>query len=251
MNEAMEDEFDTVAEWTAEAALELGPDHYIPAGCRGSGSPAALAWLVDTLALAPTDRMLDCGAGVGGPAAYAQQRAGVRPVLLDPERGACRAAGRLFGLPAVRADAAALPFGAETFDAAWCIAVLCTTPDQLGLLSELRRVLRPSGRLGLLVYTAAATEVPGQPEGNHFPTEQDLSALLAQAGFAVEAQRPTSEFKAAPPEWTRAAEEAEAELERRHGDDSAWITAEEQAAKFGQLLSSREVTGSVLALRRL
>jgi SAM-dependent methyltransferase len=249
MKEEMEDEFDTVAEWTAEAARELGPDHYIPAGCRGSGSPDALAWLVDTLAIAATDRMLDCGAGVGGPAAFAQQRSGVRPVLLDPERGACRAAVRLFGLPTVRADASALPFGVETFDAAWCIAVLCTTSDQLGLLTELRRVLMPTGRLGMLVYTAAETEVPGQPEGNHFPTEEELCALLAQAGFAIEARRPTSEFEAAPPEWTRAAEQVEAELERRHGDDPAWITAKEQAAKFGRLLSSGEVTGSVLALR--
>jgi hypothetical protein len=46
-------EFDTVAEWTAEVAADLGAAYHIPAGCRGSGSPAALDWLVGNLDLAP------------------------------------------------------------------------------------------------------------------------------------------------------------------------------------------------------
>ena len=36
MSDAMAAEFGTVAEWTAEAAVELGQDYYIPAACRGS-----------------------------------------------------------------------------------------------------------------------------------------------------------------------------------------------------------------------
>ncbi len=44
MDEAMEAEFDTVAEWTAQVAIDLGPEYFIPAGCRGSGQPAALDW---------------------------------------------------------------------------------------------------------------------------------------------------------------------------------------------------------------
>ena len=46
-------EFDTVAEWTAEVAADLGSAYHIPAGCRGSGTPAALDWLVGHLDLAP------------------------------------------------------------------------------------------------------------------------------------------------------------------------------------------------------
>jgi hypothetical protein len=38
----MEAEFDTVAGWTAQVAAGLGPEYYVPAGCRGSGLPAAL-----------------------------------------------------------------------------------------------------------------------------------------------------------------------------------------------------------------
>ena len=44
-------EFDTLAEWTAEVAADLGQNFYIPAGCRGSGSPAVLDWLIDQLDL--------------------------------------------------------------------------------------------------------------------------------------------------------------------------------------------------------
>lgn len=39
MSEAMSAEFDTVAEWTARVALDLGEDYFVPAGCRGAVAP--------------------------------------------------------------------------------------------------------------------------------------------------------------------------------------------------------------------
>ncbi len=109
VNASMQAEFDTVAGWTADVALDLGPDHHLPAACRGSGRPSALRWLLERLAPSPGDRMLDCGAGVGGPSAFARAETGIVPTLSDPEYGACRAAQRLFGLPVVQARAP-LPF---------------------------------------------------------------------------------------------------------------------------------------------
>ena len=140
MSDPMESEFDVVAGWTAEVALDLGRDFHLPAACRGSGSPASLRWFTDRLGLGATDRMLDCGAGVGGPAAFAAAEVGVRPILSEPEPGACRAARRLFGLPVVQA-ASDLPFATGAFDVAWSLGVLCTVTDQPGLLRELVRVL--------------------------------------------------------------------------------------------------------------
>ena len=64
-DDAMAAEFDTMAGWTLEVALDLGPDYYLPAACRGSGSPAALRWLIEALVVGPDDRMLDVGAGPG------------------------------------------------------------------------------------------------------------------------------------------------------------------------------------------
>ena len=98
--DSMDAEFDTVALWTAEVVAGLEPAQRIPAGCRGSGSPGALHWLLDHLEPESDQVFLDCGAGVGGPAAFAARETGVRPVLTDPEPGACRAARSLFGLPA-------------------------------------------------------------------------------------------------------------------------------------------------------
>ncbi|HEY0719389.1 MAG TPA: methyltransferase domain-containing protein, partial [Streptosporangiaceae bacterium] len=123
----MNAEFDTVAAWTAQVARDLGPDYHLPAACRGSGQPAALDWLLSGLELRPGDQLVDAGAGMGGPAAYAAQRSGARPVLVEPEPDACRAAQRLFGLPVFQGDATRLPFADAAVPAAWCLGVLSTT----------------------------------------------------------------------------------------------------------------------------
>lgn len=248
MNDAMAAEFDTVAAWTADVALDLGPDFHEPAGCRGSGSPAALDWLLARLDLRPGLRLLDCGAGVGGPAAYAARRTGVRPVLTDPEEGACRAAVRLFGLPAAQA-ATALPFADDTFDAAWSLGVLCSVPgeDQARFLRELARVLRPGARLGLLVFLRRDATVSEQPEGNSFPDADGLAGLLAGAGFTVEHDR-DDDFGDPPEQWTRRTDAVADELTRRHRGEPAWETAARQAAVMGRLLGRGEIAGRLVVV---
>lgn len=243
----MKAEFDTVAGWTADAALDLGPEFHLPAGCRGSGSPGALRWLIDRLDLTATDAMVDVGAGVGGPAAFAEAEAGVHPVLSEPEVGACRAARKLFGLPVLQA-ASELPFASASFDAAWSLGVLCTVPDQPLLLRELHRVLQPGGRLGLLVFVARAP-LPEQPVGNDFPTEERLRDLLDEAGLVVENSASAADFAGLPLHWREHADAVDAELERRHGADSVWQTAEQQSAVIGRLLSAGDLAGTLLVAR--
>ena len=137
-DDPMEAEFDTVAEWTAEVAADLGPEYFVPAACRGSGKPAALDWLLAGLRAGPGDLLVDVGAGLGGPAAYAADRTGVRPVLVEPEPDACRAAARLFGAPVIQADATALPFADGAVGLAWSLGVLCTAPSRDAQLAMLR-----------------------------------------------------------------------------------------------------------------
>ncbi len=72
----MSAEFDTVAAWTAEAAVDIGPEYFLPAACRGSASPGALRWLLERLDPRPGTRMLDCGAVWG-----------VRPPSPQPRSG--------------------------------------------------------------------------------------------------------------------------------------------------------------------
>jgi SAM-dependent methyltransferase len=146
VGDPMEAEFDTVAEWTAQVAADLGPEYLVPAACRGSGQPAALDWLLAGLRPRPGDPMVDVGAGTGGPAAYAAGRTGARPVLVEPEPDACRAAARLFDAPVIQADGTALPFADGAVGLAWSLGVLCTAPGhdaQLAMLRELHRVVRP------------------------------------------------------------------------------------------------------------
>jgi len=235
-SEAMEAEFGTVAAWTEEAVRALGPEFAVPAGCRGSGSEGALRWLADRLDLRPGARLLDSGAGVGGPAGWLAAEQGLRPVCAEPMAAAVRASRRLFGLRSVVAVSQQLPFADGSFDAAWCLGVLCTTSDKAGALAELRRVLRDGGRLGLLVFVADRPLPPPLPEGNDFPTEEEVRALLDAAGFRL-GETATADLGDSPPEWGERADAVDAEVTRRHGDDPRRQEAQEQSRRVGRLIA--------------
>ena len=252
--DAMAAEFGTVAEWTAQVAADLGPEYYIPAACRGSGHPSALDWLLTGLAPRPGAVLLDAGAGVGGPAAYARERAGVQPVLAEPERGACRAAATLFpAAPVVQADATALPCGDASVDLAWCLGVLCTAsgPDaQRAMLRELRRIVRPAGRIGVLVYVALTAHLDDPPAGNHFPARSELSALLDAARLEVVSAANAAGMPPPPPAWRDRSAAVERELRRRFGHTPSLAAASEQSDRIAHLLGSGQLTSQVLILRR-
>lgn len=247
-SDAMQAEFDTVAEWTADAAVALGANHYVAAGCRGSGGPATLNRLLDGMNVRDGGPLLDVGAGVGGPAAYAQRTRALRPVLVEPEAGACRAARRLFGLPTIRANGVVLPFADGAFDAVWSIGVLCTTPDHSASLAELRRVLSEGGRLGLLVYVAQDA-LPDQPKGNNFPTGAGLRREFADAGFEVLAEQGMVPPEDESADWRHRVDAVEHELEARHAADSAWTAAQDQSAIIGGLLAGGHLRGQLFSLR--
>jgi SAM-dependent methyltransferase len=246
----MSAEFDTVAAWTAQVCTRLGRPYYLPAACRGSGGPPALDWLSDRLDLRESLTLLDCGAGVGGPAAYAAQTRGVRPVLFDPEAGACRAAARLFGHPTARASGTALPVADGTVDAAWSLAVLCTVSDQLALLRELRRVVRPAARIGLLVYLAARRIASDEcPSGNQFPTPESLQGLCDRAGLSVVDEVDMSELAAIPQDWSARADRVDAELDVLHRHDHTWQIAREQSERMAALIDGAAVRATLFCLR--
>jgi SAM-dependent methyltransferase len=244
--EAMQTEFDTVASWTQEAVAELGPDYAVVAGCRGSGSPAGLAWLCEALRLEPGTRLLDAGAGVGGPSAYAAEHYGALPVLAEPMVGACSAARALFGFPTVAAWSQQLPFPDASFDVAWCLGVLCTTTEKAELLRELRRVLGPQGRLGLLVLVQQSAELPEQPEGNDFPTPDSLARLLDDAGYVLVEQVDAAQVAPAPVAWQARVDRVEEVMARVHSGSPAWAQAARQSALMGRLMREGHVSTTLL-----
>jgi len=252
-NNPMDAEFDTVASWTAEVAESLGPQYRIPAACRGSGQPSALDWLLAGLAPGPGDLMIDVGAGLGGPSAYAAERTGVRPVLAEPEPSACRGAARLFGNPVIQADATDLPFADGVAAHAWCLGVLCTAGGrdaQQALLGELRRVLRPSGRAGLLVFLATRDRLDHPPEGNHFPSRAQLTAMLGTAGLTETAAADPGSLPAPSACWQERTAAVEDELQRRFANAPPLAAAQEQSHRIGDLLRSGELVSQLIQVCR-
>jgi SAM-dependent methyltransferase len=237
---AMVAEFDDVAGWTADAVEQLGERHAIPAACRGSASPAALAWLAEACELGEGTRLLDVGAGAGGPAAWAAGRFGVRPILLEAMPAACRAAARLFGLPVITADGRRIPLRSRSVDAAWCLGVLDTVQDKATLLKEIHRVLTPGSSLGLLVVVARTPQVLPAPDGNHFPTQRELAALLDDAGFVLLEQ--IDHPGGAPLSWSRRADQVAAIIARRHRTDRAFALAAGQSERFTHLFASGQIS---------
>ncbi|WP_244928043.1 class I SAM-dependent methyltransferase [Nocardioides sp. W7] len=245
----MADEFDTVAWWTATAVAELGAEYALPAACRGSGSPAALDWLAGAMGVRAGTRLLDSGAGVGGPAEYVARGLDAAPVLAEPMEGACRAARTLFGKPVVVADGAALPFPDATFDCAWSLGVLCTLEDKRSYLRELIRVVRPGGPVGMLVYTRAVDVLPDQPEGNHFPSRAELDADLGACGLTVLDETRLTDVAGTPDDWQDAAARVEEVIEQQHGHDERWKRAQAQQDTITALIGDGLVVGVLMACR--
>jgi demethylmenaquinone methyltransferase/2-methoxy-6-polyprenyl-1,4-benzoquinol methylase len=116
-----------------------------------SASPSVLGPLREALAGAPGRRLADIGGGTGN-YSRALRDEGWDPVVVDrqPEMLA-RAAAK--GLETIEADARTLPLGDESVDAAMLVSMLHHVEDPAAALAEARRILRPGGRLALMVFT--------------------------------------------------------------------------------------------------
>ena len=118
--------------------------------------PRATVEVAESLAATPTDHVLDVGSGLGGPARFMAARTGCRVTGIDLTAELCHVAGRLnvaTGLAGrvqiAQGSALDLPFRGGTFDAAYSMNVAMNIGDKAGLYREVRRVLRPGGRLVL------------------------------------------------------------------------------------------------------
>lgn len=245
-----ESEFGTMASWTVEAVRALGDDLALAAACRGSGGPAALEWFAEHMELRTGDRLVDVGAGMGGPTAWAQRTIAAVPVLVEPMADACRAAADLFGLPSIVATAEHLPLADATVTRAWSLGVLCTTSDQAASVEELARVLAPGGRCGLLVYVRTVAELEGEPEVNHFPSAAELGALLDAAGVRVVAETALADLADPPAHWRDDEAAVDDWIERDHGHTDAWREAHDDESAVGRLLESGDVAGRLLVVTR-
>jgi arsenite methyltransferase len=111
------------------------------------------------LNIPPGGIALDVGCGPGSVTASLAQAAGPDGLALGLDisepmlaRAVRAEAGPQIGF--LRADAQRLPLRDETVDAVVSIAVLQLVPDPVVALAEMARVLRPGGRLAVMVPTA-------------------------------------------------------------------------------------------------
>jgi SAM-dependent methyltransferase len=151
----------------------------------------------------PGERVLDLGCGAGRFVA-AVRGAGADPVGVELAEAALeRARGNAPGADLrLVADDGSLPLEHASVDLVWCSEVLEHVPDTAHLLLEVRRVLRPGGRLLVTVpdhprlRTAVIAltrfEAHFDPLGQHlrFYTRRSLAATLEHAGFEDVRVRP-------------------------------------------------------------
>ncbi len=168
-------------------------------------------WRAETAraVISPGDRVLDACCGTGD-LAIAAQRVGGRVTGVDfSQRMLERARGKSDAVEWIEGDALALPFGEASFDAATVGFGARNLDDLEGGLRELRRVLRPGGRVGILEITrphgvlrpfyklwfdglvplagkllpggAAYTYLPASVR--RFPEANELSELMQATGF--------------------------------------------------------------------
>lgn len=77
--------------------------------------------------------------------------------MLAIARGRAEELGRDVDLR--QADAQALPFPDATFDTVVCTVSLCSVPDDRAAVAEMKRVLRPGGRLLMLDHVASTNRL--------------------------------------------------------------------------------------------
>lgn len=150
-----------------------------------------------------TGRVLDVGCGPGYDT-LEMQELGARVAGIDRSLAALGRAS-CSGIPVVRASPPAYPFAEASFDTVVMSQILEHLPDPDGALAGAHRLLRPHGRLLVVVPNAAGTQrrVFGRHWVNwHLPYHlwhfdgAAIRTLIARCGFRIERLRTCS-----PGEW--------------------------------------------------
>ena len=176
-------------------ADDLGDfDHFHPGG-RAATEALARAANPDAESV-----VLDLGAGLGGPARWLATHVGCHVICLDVTPEYCKAAAALTkftgltSLVSVRqGDALRTPFDDASFDLVWAQNAFMNIEDKDGLFREMRRVLKPGGKVAFMEVMAGPTREPtyfpvpwaDRPELSFIEQPDDYRKKIEGVGFHV------------------------------------------------------------------
>jgi SAM-dependent methyltransferase len=130
--------------YVRQAAWGDGREHW-------SGPPEMVERIAAVIHPRRSDRVLDVGCGLGGPARRLADHVGCKVIGVDVVEEVVRAAARRdgAGIRYVVARADGLPVTDACVDQVWCLGTLAHLSEITPFARELRRVLRPGGRAAI------------------------------------------------------------------------------------------------------
>ncbi|MGW4771053.1 class I SAM-dependent methyltransferase [Nocardia sp. NPDC004278] len=233
--------------------------------------------LCESLDLHPEERVLDVAAGTGTTSIAAARRfcqvIATDFVLDSLVQGRRLAAAEGLSLEVRAADAQSLPFEDGEFDAAMSTFGVMFAPDQQKAATELERVVRPGGRIGITAwcpdgvvgkYAATIGTYIASPGGLRSPfewgTPERIRELFAERSTSIQTVRKTQPFRYPTVqyaveffrEWYGPTQGAFAQLDEQqraalHDDMSAVWSASNQATN-GTLVAHADYLETIVVM---